>query len=89
MDITLLSHYYLSMPKSKRFYYLVDNLDPQRGDLIAKGLKAISSVEGVGIDLTQGVLEVVANRNPDAHVQVACDVAGTVLRTKIKKKSLY
>lgn len=79
----------MPMPKPKRYYYLVDNLNPQRGDLIARGLKAISSVDAVNVDLTQGIVEVVASRNPDSNVETACDVAGTVLRTKIKKKQLY
>lgn len=77
------------MPKSKRYFYLVDEMDSQKGDVIAKGLKAISTVEAVTIDLTQGVVEILASRNPDINIQTACDVAGTVLRTKIKKKQLY
>ena len=77
------------MPKSKRYYYLVDDMDPRKGDVIARGLKAISTVDGVNIDLTQGIVEVVASKNPDINVQTACEVAGTVLRTKIKKKQLY
>ena len=77
------------MPKAKRFYYLVDNLNPQRGEIIAKGLKAVDSIEAVNVDLSQGIIEVVALRNPDLNVSAACDVAGTVLRTKIKKKQLH
>ena len=77
------------MPKSKRYYYLVDDLDPRKGDLIARGLKAISTIDAVNVDLVQGVVEVVATRNPDINIQTACEVAGTVLRTKIKKKQLY
>ncbi len=77
------------MPKSKHFYYLVDNLNPQRADIIVMGLKAVDSIEAVNVDLSQGIVEVVALRNPDPNVSAACDVAGTVLRTKIKKKQLY
>ena len=81
--------YYIIMAKPKRYYYLVDNLDPRKGDVIARGLKAIDAVEAVNVDLVQGVVEVVATKNPDLNVQTACEVAGTVLRTKIKKKQLY
>jgi hypothetical protein len=77
------------MPKAKRFYYLVDNLNPQKAEIIAKGLKAVDSIEAVNVDLRQGIVEVVALRNPDLNVTAACDVAGTILRTKIKKKQLY
>lgn len=77
------------MPKPKRYYYLVDLLDSRTGDIIARGLKEISTIEAVKVDLTQRVVEVVASRNPDINVQAACDLAGTVLRTKIKKKQLH
>jgi len=77
------------MPKAKRYYYLVDDLNPQNGDVIAKGLKAISTIDAVNIDITQGVVEIIATKNPDVNIETACDVAGTVLRTKIKKKQLY
>ena len=73
------------MAKAKRYYYLVDSLDSQRGEVISKGLKAISSIEGVKIDLSQGIVEVLATAKPDTNVQIACEVAGTVIRSKIKK----
>ncbi len=77
------------MAKAKRYYYLVDNLDSQRGEVISKGLKAISTIEGVNVDVSQGIVEVLATAKPDTNVQVACDMAGTVIRSKIKKKQLY
>ena len=77
------------MAKSKRFYYLVDNLTQQRADVIVKGLKAVDSIEAVRVDMSQGIVEVVASRKPDDNMEAACEVAGTVLRTKIKKKQLH
>jgi hypothetical protein len=77
------------MSKAKRFYYLVDDLDPQKGDVIARGLKAITTIDAVNVDLVQGVVEIVATKSPDINIQTACEVAGAVLRTKIKKKQLY
>ena len=79
----------MAMPKPKRYYYLVDDLDLHKGDVIARGLKAISTIDAVNVDLVQGVVEVVATKSPDANMETACQVAGTVLRTKIKKKQLY
>ena len=76
------------MPKAKRYYYLVDDMNPQKGDLIARGLKAITSIDAANVDLTQRIVEVVATRKPDTNVETACSVAGTILRTKIKKKHL-
>jgi hypothetical protein len=79
----------MNMPKPKRYYYLVDELDPRNGDVIARGLKEISTIEAVNVDLVQGVVEVVASKNPDVNIETACQIAGAVLRTKIKKKQLY
>ncbi len=76
------------MPKPKRYYYLVDNLDPQRSDLIARGLKAVTTVDAVSVDLTQSIIEVVASRDPGHNVRTACEVAGSIFRTSIKKKHL-
>ena len=77
------------MAKVKRFYYLVDDLTPEKSEVMARGLKALSIVEGVKIDVAQNLVEIVATRNPDSNVQMACDVAGTVLRTKMKKKQAF
>lgn len=76
------------MAKLKRHFYLVDNLDAQKGAMISRGLKAVSTIESVGVDLAQGIVNVSSSSNPDAHVQMACDVAGTVIRTKLKKKQV-
>ena len=76
------------MAKVKRYYYLLDNLTAQKGELLKQGLKAVSTVIGVGVDIRQSILEISANRNPHDHVKTACDVAGTPIRAKIKKKLL-
>ena len=88
-DRSVYYRYDLYMAKTKRYYYLVDDLNPRKGEVIANGLKAISTIEAVNIDIAQGIVEVVATKNPDVNVETACEVAGTVLRTKMKKKQLY
>ena len=77
------------MAKLKRYYYLVDDLNPQKGNAIARGLKAIPAIEAVNVDIAQGIVEVLASRNPDINMETACEVAGTILRTKLKKKHLH
>jgi hypothetical protein len=77
------------MAKPKSHYYLIDNLDANRAEIITRGLKAVSSITGVSVKLSQGIVEVVSASNPDVHMKMACDVAGTVMRTKIKKSQLY
>ena len=76
------------MAKPKRHFYLVDNLDVGKGDMISRGLKAISTIDSVGIDIGQGVVDVISKTNPDEHVRIACEVAGTVIRTKLKKRQV-
>ena len=77
------------MAKAKKHFYLVDNLDTTTGDTISRGLRSVSTITGVTIDSGQGVVEVVATTNPDAHVKMACDVAGAAIRMKMKKRHLY
>lgn len=74
------------MARAKRHYYLIDNLTAARAETITRGLKAITSVTGVHVNMTEKLLEVISARNPDEHVRVACNVAGAVLRTKVKRK---
>ncbi len=77
------------MAKPKRHFYLVDNLNGHRAEMIRKGLKAVSTISGVTVDVGQGVIEVVSTVKPDTHVQMACDLAGTIIRTKLKKRQLH
>lgn len=76
------------MAKPKRYFYLVDNLDVGKGDMISRGLKAVSTIDSVGVDLGQGIVDVISKSNPDEHVRIACEVAGTVIRTKLKKRQV-
>ena len=77
------------MAKAKQYYYLIDSLDANKGEMISRGLKAVEAISGVTIDLKQGIVGVTSTINPEAHIQMACDLAGTVVRTKLKKRSLY
>ncbi len=77
------------MAKAKRYFYLLDNVDEEKRDIIEKGLKAIDSVTGVHVELTERVLEVSSTIKPDTHVQMACEVAGTIVRTKLKKRYVH
>ncbi len=76
------------MAKAKQYFYLVDNLNEEKKTIIEKGLKALDSITGVHVDMGQSVVEVSATEKPDTHVQMACDVAGTIIRTKLKKRQV-
>ena len=76
------------MAKTKRYHYLVDGLTQSAGEVISKGLEAVESIEAVRIDVGRGMLEVVSSHTPDANVEMACNLAGAVIRTKLKKKHL-
>jgi hypothetical protein len=76
------------MAKMKRYHYLIDGLTQSAGSVISKGLEAVESIEAVNIDISRGMIEVVSSHTPDANVEMACSLAGAVIRTKLKKKHL-
>ena len=76
------------MAKAKRFAYIVDGLTPANAEAIARGLDALTIIQSLKIDIRQNLLEVTATRNPDANVEMACEMSGTVMRAKLKKRHL-
>lgn len=76
----------LTMAKSKKYRYIVDNLDASKADVIAGGLRVVRYIEAVKISVSQGIVEVLAAQNPESNVEIACQVAGAAVRTRIKKK---
>jgi hypothetical protein len=48
------------MVKAKPHYYFVDNLDANRGEIITRGLRAVTSIVGVKHNLSQSIVEVVS-----------------------------
>jgi hypothetical protein len=76
------------MAKINRFFYLVDKLDSRSTAVMEKSLNMIPEIHSVSISPKQGLVEVYAKKDVEDQVKLACDVAGSIFRTKIKKKEL-
>ncbi len=70
------------MFKNRSFHYIVDKLTADRAEVIRKGLIAVSGVDGVKVSVNRGMVEVIARKDMEAQVRIACEVAGAVYRTR-------
>ncbi len=77
------------MFKPKTYYYLIDSLNDRTADILKKALATVSSIVGVNIDVSSGIMIIKAGKDVEVNVKAACNAAGTTLRTKLKKKDLY
>ena len=73
------------MLRARPFYYLVDRLDSRSVAPLRLALKTVADIEEVIVHLAAGVLEVRAFRDVEAEVRFACEVAGTALRTRLRR----
>lgn len=74
------------MPRTKTYYYLIDNLTPETGEVMKRALQPTSSIESITLRIREGLLEVIAERDVEDVVKIACDIAGTRFRIKVKKR---
>ncbi len=81
--------YIAAMARVKPFFYLIDGLNREKGEQIRHSLKALTEIEDARFSVDQGVIEVLAQKDMEEQVRLACNVANTVFRTKVKKKDLY
>ncbi len=81
------SVYYPSMARS--FLYLIDGLNPERGERLKKALEQVAEITGVIVRPAHGVVEVHALRDPEHHVRMACAIVGTSFRVKMKRRNLF
>ncbi len=75
----------LFMARTKKQYFIVDNLDKESGEIMKKSLAALPDVKSVRYDLQKGMIEVDAGGDAETQVKLACDVAGTTFRIRVKK----
>jgi hypothetical protein len=80
--------YDIAMFKPKTYYYLVDKLNPATAETLKKAMTAVSGVSGVGVRIRDGIVEIAASRDVETELRMACDIAGTVLRTKVSGRKL-
>jgi hypothetical protein len=76
------------MAKKKSFYYVIDGLDAEKGETLKNALSPVSDIHSVTVRPREGLVEVIAVRNVEQEVKVACEVAGTSFRIRAKKRQL-
>jgi hypothetical protein len=72
------------MPRGKRYAYILDGLTEEKGEIIAKGLRAIPDIFEVEVMPNRGVVQVRARKDVEDQVRIACDIAKARFRTKVK-----
>lgn len=77
------------MAKEKTFYYLVDKLNKDNGSILKSALETVQEIHKIDLYLNEGVIEVTASKDVEEQIRMTCRVAGTTLRTRIKKKDLF
>jgi hypothetical protein len=76
------------MGKGKPYGYLLDGLTPERGEVMKKALRAIPEIKSITIRAGEGIVQVMATRDPENQIKLACDVAGCIFRLKLGKGQL-
>jgi hypothetical protein len=74
------------MPRIKTYYYLIDNLTSENGEIMKRALQATSSIKSITLHIREGLLEVMADRDVEDVLRIACELAGTRFRIKVKKR---
>ncbi len=77
------------MARTKTYYYLIDNLTPEKGEVMKRAMQTNSSIESITLRPREGIVEVIATRDVEDSVKIACDIAGTHFRIKMKKKKAF
>ena len=73
------------MARAKIQYFILDNLDKAAGEVMKKSLAAVPGITGITVDLRQGMIAIESKTDVEAQVKLACDVAGTTFRTRVKR----
>ena len=74
---------------ARAFFYLIDGLTSEKAVRLKRALEQVTDIIGVIVRPSHGVLEVQSNRDVEDEVKMACSLAGTSFRVRIKKRSLF
>ncbi|MFW6207713.1 MAG: hypothetical protein ACOC2P_03345 [Spirochaetota bacterium] len=72
------------MARTKTYYYLIDKLNTSNAGTLKKALQTVDSIKSITIRPNEGLLELISTRNPEDSVKIACDIAGTQFRVRVK-----
>lgn len=76
------------MAKGKEYGYLLDGLNSERAEIIKRALQSIPEIKSITIHPAQGTVKLIATRDPEQQMKLACDVAGCIFRLKLGKGAL-
>lgn len=76
------------MAKGRSYFYLIDSLTAEKGQMIKRAMEQVPDVEAVIVGVNHGVIEVRAARDPMVQLKMACEIAGTTFRIQVKRKHL-
>jgi len=80
--------YSVTMARTKTYYYLIDNLTEEKTAVMKRALQTVSSIQSITIRPMEGLVELIATRDVEDSVKIACDIAETNFRTRIKSRGL-
>ncbi|MFO7850518.1 MAG: hypothetical protein R6V67_11205 [Spirochaetia bacterium] len=72
--------------REKTFFYLVDKLSEENSSALKAALRSVPGIESITVRPGEGMVEIIAPRKMDDEVRVACDAAGLLFRTRVKKR---
>ncbi len=73
------------MARVKTYRYIVDKLNTESSDRIKKALRQVDEIKSITVDPSAGVVELVAARDLETELKLACDIAGASFRVKMKR----
>ncbi len=73
------------MARVKTYTYIIDKLTPEKGEKIKKALRQIDEIKSITVSSQEGMVSLVAEKDFETELKIACDIAGAVFRVKIKK----
>jgi hypothetical protein len=74
------------MGKLKSYYYVVDSLTAAKVPALKRAIQTIAGVEESIVRVEEGLVEVIADRDPEDGLKIACAIGDTTLRTRLKKR---
>lgn len=78
------------MARKNTFLYLVDGITEEKAAKLRKALLISERIEDVNVKLNSGVVSIVAAKDPETELKMACTVAGCIFRMKVsKRKAAY
>jgi len=80
--------YSVTMARTKTYYYLIDNMTQDKSVIMKRALQTVSSIHSITLHPSEGLIEVIAERDVEDSIKIACEIAETNFRIRVKKRKL-